>query len=100
MEGRKSLPSPVDWPKMNEGGCTGPENETRRKGLSAACLLDAFLCLARESALARASLVFRVVFLNMSPRVLLMGLGFVGMHKTDHSQSFHTRTGCQQRFKG
>ena len=37
LEGRKSLPSPVDCPKMNEGGCTGPENETRRKGLSAAC---------------------------------------------------------------
>ena len=48
LEARKSLPSPVDWPKMNEGGCTGPENETRRKGLSAACCwiwLDAFLCL-------------------------------------------------------
>ena len=30
LEARKSLPSPVDWPKMNEGGCTGPENETRR----------------------------------------------------------------------
>ena len=48
LEARKSLPSPVDWPKMNEGGCTGPENELRRKGLSAACCwiwLDAFLCL-------------------------------------------------------
>ena len=44
LEGRKSLPSPVDWPKMNEGGCTGPENETRRKGLSAAC------CWMRSSA--------------------------------------------------
>ena len=44
LEGRKSLPSPVDWPKMNEGGCTGPENELRRKGLSAAC------CWMRSSA--------------------------------------------------
>ena len=48
LEGRKSLPSPVDWPKMNEGGCTGPENEMRRKGLSTACLLDAFCCSPRE----------------------------------------------------
>ena len=90
LEARKSLPSPVDWPKMNEGGCTGPENETRRKGLSAACLLDAFLCLARESALARASLVFRVVFLNMSPRVLLMGLGFVVVHRVLFTRISHT----------
>ena len=44
LEGRKRLPSPVDWPKMNEGACTGPENETRRKGLSAAC------CWMRSSA--------------------------------------------------
>ena len=44
FDGRKRLPSPVDWPKMNEGGCTGPENELRRKGLSAAC------CWMRSSA--------------------------------------------------
>ena len=68
LEGRKSLPSPVDWPKMNEGGCTGPENEMRRKGLSAACLLAA----CRESALTRASLAFARGLFNMIPRVLLM----------------------------
>ena len=61
LEGRKRLPSPVDWPKMNEGGCTGPENETRRKGLSAACCWMRSAA-RRESALTRASLAFaRVV---------------------------------------
>ena len=44
LEGRERLPSPVDWPNSAGCGCTGPENEMRRRGLSAAC------CWMRSSA--------------------------------------------------